>query len=88
MNKSKQIQIPEELFIALLRYFNHNYWYFNGGNDESTAKFIRDALNAKIDAMVAREYYSAYKTSPSPQKREEARQDYLNHKGIHQNFRW
>lgn len=81
MNKSKQIQIPEELFIALLR-------YFNGGNDESTAKFIRDALNAKIDAMVAREYYSAYKTSPSPQKREEARQDYLNHKGIHQNFRW
>ncbi|WP_035623041.1 hypothetical protein [Clostridium beijerinckii] len=81
MNKSKQIQIPEELFAALLR-------YFNGGNDENTAKFIKDGLNAKIDAIIAREYYSEYKTAPSPQKREEARQDYLNHKGIRQNFRW
>lgn len=38
--------------------------------------------------MVMRENYTAYKTAPIEQEREEARKKYLDEKGIPTDFRW
>ena len=80
---SKQIQIPEELFLDLCR-------VILGGTDDPeisdrTAKGLKD----KLDRMVARDLYKAmHDPLKSPQEREKARQDYLDSKGIPTSFRW
>ena len=40
------------------------------------------------EAMVDRELYSKYKTAPTEEEREKSRQEYLERKGILENFRW
>lgn len=80
---SKNIQIPTELFYDLVKV------HLLDLDDKDTLQRIKTALEGKIDAMVARETYSTYKNANlSPQEREEARQKYLDLKGIHKDFRW
>ena len=45
-------------------------------------------LEKKLNAMVDRELYSKYKTAPTEEEREKSRQEYLERKGIPENFRW
>ena len=78
--KNRNVQIPYELFFQLLQYFlMENY---------ESKEIIRQGLERKLDTMVNRELYSKYKTAPSEEEREKSRQEYLDRRGIPDNFRW
>ena len=77
---NKSVQIPYELFFQLLQYFlMDNY---------DGEEIIRLGLEKKLDAMVNREVYSKSKTAPTEEEREKFRQEYLDRRGIPENFRW
>ncbi len=83
MNKPKTVQIPLETFYDLVRV------HLLGSDDKDALKRISDALEGKLDAMVRREYYSAYKDkSLTDAERQEARQKYLDAVGMSDSFRW
>ena len=76
----KSVQIPYELFVDLVLY------HLNGedGFDED----IRRGLEQKLDSMLNRQLYSQYKTAPTGGQREQARQEYLDRRGVPQSYRW
>ena len=76
----KNVQIPQELFMILLRY--HLF------DDGSCADDVKKGLEQKMNAMVERELYTKSKTAPSEEEREKARQEYLDRRGIQADFRW
>ena len=78
----KNVQISQELFFDLVRYFCLD--------DTSTERYkaISDALEVKIDKLVRHETYSASKTAETPEEREKARQRYLDLVGMRDSFRW
>lgn len=76
----KQVQIPQELFILLLRY---HLMEDNSHEDE-----IRIGLEKKLDAMVLRELYRKSKAAPTGTEREKARKEYLDRRGISNSFHW
>ena len=80
MEKKKNVTIPEELFIDLVKYFLADIRW-----DEDR---IRSGLQEKLEAMVKRELYTRYKTAGTPEERVKARQEYLEKVGISENFRW
>jgi len=49
---------------------------------------IKKGLEDKLEAMVRRELYTKYKTAPTEEEREKARQEYLKKVGMHRSFRW
>lgn len=78
--QNKSVQIPYELFFQLLQYFlMDNY---------DGEEIIRLGLEKKLDAMVNREVYSKSKTAPTEEEREKLRKEYLDRRGIPENFRW
>ena len=76
----KNVQIPQELFMKLLRY--------DLLDDDSCAEEIKKGLEQKMNAMVDRELYTRSKTAPTEEEREKARQEYLDRRGIPEDFRW
>ena len=48
---------------------------------------IKKELNRKLDAVALRQLYSTYKTAPTHAEKEEARQKYLDAKGVPTSFR-
>ena len=76
----KNVQISYELFINLIKF--HLF-----GFDENEAK-IRIDLERKLNTMCEREFYTKYKTAGTDAEREEARQKYLDSRGIPEDFRW
>ncbi len=80
MEKKKNVTIPEELFIDLVKYFLADIRW----NEDR----IRSRLQEKLEAMVKRELYTRYKTAGTPEERVKARQEYLEKVGIPENFRW
>ena len=76
----KNIMISAELFGKILKYHLLD--------DEQEADDIKKGLEKKLDAMINREVYSKYKTAPTEEEKEKARQEYLDRKGIHESFRW
>lgn len=64
MEKKKNVTIPEELFIDLVKYFLADIRW-----DEDR---IRSGLQEKLEAMVKRELYTRYKTAGRPEEREKA----------------
>lgn len=76
----KNIQISEQLFFALLKYHLLE-------TDEVLPE-IKKGLEEKLEAMVRRELYTKYKTAPTEEEREKARQEYLEKVGMHWDFRW
>ncbi len=81
----KNIQIPEELFFNIIR-------YITAETNEEMSKELRnmviDGLTEKLQKIIDRELYTTYKTAPTEEEREKARQKYLDSKGIPENFRW
>lgn len=73
----KNVQIPYDLFVALVLY------HLNG--EEDFEEDIRRGLEQKLDAMLSRQLYSQYKTAPTG---EQARQAYLDHRGVPESYRW
>ena len=77
---SKQVQIPYDLYVELVKYFLGGYRDNEG--------FIKSELNNKFESAIKRELYTLYKTAPTPEQREQARQDYLDKIGVPPSFRW
>ena len=82
--KEKQIQISETLFTHLLGYFCLS----PEDRTEEQDDYIFQQLQDKLDRMLDRELYTRYKTAPTQEQQEEARQQYLDRKGILHSFRW
>ena len=57
----KQIQIPEQLFMELLK--------FHLLDMEENLPSIKQGLEAKLDSLVMRDLYSKYKTAPTEECR-------------------
>lgn len=76
----KNVQISEELFVAIMRYFMLE--------QVEMAPRIKKGLEKKLDALVMRELYTKYKTAPSEEEREKARREYLDKRGVPESFRW
>ena len=76
----KNVQIPYDLFVALLQ---HHLVM-----DDDYAEDIQRGLEQKLDAMVRHELYAKYKTAPTEEEREQARQEYLDRRGVPKSFRW
>lgn len=79
--KTKQVQIPETLFLDLLRV------HLGQLEDEDIEQRIRRGLQAKLDAMTARDTYTRYKTAGTDAEKEAARQEYLDLRGVPESFR-
>lgn len=67
--KMKQVQIPQELFIMLLKYHIEE--------DKIFQKEIIDGLYKKIDLMLAREAYNKYKNAETAWEKEDALAKYI-----------
>lgn len=80
MERKTQVQIPKDLLLALFQ-------YHLAGNEDYLPE-IEKALMEKLDSMVKRELYTTFKTAPTEQEREKARQEYLDKCGIPESFRW
>ena len=76
----KSVQIPYELFVALVEY--------HLAYDDDCAGEIRQGLEQKLDALVRHELYAKYKTAPTEEEREQARKEYLDKRGVFPDFRW
>ena len=76
----KNVQISEELFFALLKYHLVEI--------DDVLPQIKKGLEEKLEAMVRRDLYTKYKTAPTEEEREKARQEYLEKVGMHRSFRW
>lgn len=76
----KNVQISEELFVAIMRYFMLE--------QEELLPQIKQGLEKKLDAMVMRELYTKYKTAPTEEEKEKARKEYLDRRGVPESFRW
>ena len=75
----KNVQIPQALFMKLLRY--HLL-------DDSCTEDVKKGLEQKMNTMVERELYTKSKNAPTEEEREKARQEYLDRRGIQADFRW
>ena len=80
------IQIPESLFYDILRY----YLIASKGEEvpEELDKRVFNGLSDKVQKIADRELYTHYKTAPTEEEKEKARQKYLDSKGIPESFRW
>ena len=79
----KSVQISEELFVAIMRYF-----MLEQEEQEELLPQIKQGLEKKLDAMVMRELYTKYKTAPTEGEKEKARKEYLDRRGVPESFRW
>ena len=76
----RNVQISEELFVNIVKYFLLE--------QEENLPDICRGLEKKMDALVSRELYTKYKTTPNEVEREKARREYLDRRGIPESFRW
>lgn len=83
--KEKQYQIPERMYVSLLRLV---YCDLNQSEQAKEWQVVRECIHAKTEAYIKRELYTKYKTDPDPAERERARQEYLDSVGMRSDFRW
>lgn len=82
-NTPKNVQIPLKTFYDLVKVHLLDW------DDKDAIEGIKRVLEDKLDALVSRELYSAYKdTTLTAPEREKARQKYLDRKGIRNDFRF
>ena len=74
------VQIDYELFRKLI--------FYHLGSDDQYEEDIRNGLEEKLDALVRHELYTKYKTAPSEEEQEKARQEYLDKRGVSASYRW
>lgn len=80
IDRMKNVQISQELFMQLLR--------FHLVEDESCEREIKRELEKKLDRMVMRDLFGKSKTAPTKEEREQARKEYLDRRGVPESFRW
>ncbi len=80
IHRLKNVQISYNLFFMLIKY--------HLGGDAIWQEEIETELSKKVDAIVARNTYTKYKTADTKEDQEKARIEYLDLKGYHKDFRW
>ena len=77
----KKIQITQELFVKMLKYFYSEELEL--ADDELIELYydIKNGIDKKMDAISRRSYYT-------DEAREKARQKYLDAVGMHRDFRY
>lgn len=88
MDNSKNIQVP----MTMIQ-FRDIYGYMIDHSDEEFAaspemQTLRKVLDAKMEKIIDHDLYTRYKTSPTDDQKEQARQEYLDRKGVPQSFRY
>ena len=81
MSKQKNVQISEELFVQLAEYF-----LLDKRDTERETRII-GGLNAKWET-IRKLYTQAHDNTLTAEKRERARQQYLDIVGVPDGFRW
>lgn len=76
----KSVKISEELFMKILKYHLLEVEEESGG--------IKNGLNEKLDAMERNQLYTKYKMAKSDVEKQKARKEYLDKRGIPEEFRW
>ena len=76
----KNVQISYDLFLMLVKY--------HLGDDNIWEDDIAEELNRKVEAVIARNTYTRYKTADTPEEQEKARKEYLDLKGVFEDWRW
>ena len=80
MSKKVRIDLDLELFKKVL--------LACGESEEPAFQELNEVLLDKLNRMILREQYTIYKTSNNPAEKEQARQHYLDAKGVPEDFRW
>lgn len=81
MSKSKNVQIESRLFFEL-------YEYFCTDSDKYDVEYIKAALKAKYERVMEHTLYSMSKRPDfTEEQREYFRKEYLDKKGIPEEFR-
>lgn len=73
----KSVQIPQSLFIELVKFFNQEPEEIRDG---FKAQCIKQELNSKLDKMINHILYSEYKRAVTPEEKEKALGEYLENK--------
>lgn len=76
----KWIQIPEGLFILLMKYHLLDM--------EEVQPEIKKGLMDKMHSITMRLLYSNYKTAPTEEEKKKARREYLDKREVPDSFRW
>ena len=84
----RNIQITEELFVNLIRYHFSDEIGYDDEEIFELAREIKSGLQKKLDKISMRSCYTKYKTAETEQEREKARKQYLDERGVPENFRW
>lgn len=82
MDKVKNVQIPESLFVQLYKYFLLDM------QSEEIHDNIKAGLASKWEAIHRRQLYQNMHTASTAEEQEQARQDYLEKIGVPDAFRW
>lgn len=83
MQPRKNIQIEQTLFIDLVVYALER-----ADSYDERYRRIENGVKKKLNADFRRDLYTKYKTGESKEAREQARQKYLEEKGIPLSFQW
>ena len=76
----KNVQITQELFWAIIKY--------HLAGQEQYLPDIKEGLEKNLDSLVMREIYTRSKTALTEEEREKARKEYLDRRGIGEDFGW
>ena len=76
----KNVQIPVPIFCKLV--------YFHLMNHKEYAKDIAEYLDEKLESLERHELYTTYKRDADEAKREDARLQYLDLRGVPESFRY
>ena len=78
----KKIQIEQDLFVQMVKYFFSDELGFD---DDDVCEFYHDikkGIDKKLDAVSKRSYYTQYKTADTQEEREKARLKYRDAEGM------
>lgn len=84
----KKIQITQELFVKMLKYFYGEEFELDDDELFELYREIKSGIDKKLDAISRRSYYTEYKTADTDEAKEKARQKYLDAVGMHRDFRY
>lgn len=81
--REKSVTIPKILFEQMAVYCLEEK-----ARTPELLNRIRIGIYDKLDRQVNHDLYTKYKTAPTAAQREQARRQYLDNIGIHEDFRW
>ena len=76
----KQIQIPEQLFMELVKFHLLDM-------EENFTKH-KTRIRSKVGFFGDERFIFKIKTAPTEEEREQARKEYLERRGVPEKFRW